>query len=273
MLKKGLAGALKNRFVRAIFIRMLHIYFLIARPLTIGVRGAIRLEDGRVVLVRHSYTPRWHFPGGGLEKREIAKEALVREIEQEIGITIDEEPQLFGVYWNRVISNRDHVLLFTCVYHGALPAVSPSLEISQIGAFALDDLPADIDPGTAQCLREIAGDTPARPEWQAQGRLLTGVPSKRQATTSSAGSNKKPRRRPAGFLPRLRLDQPSTRHPRATRLRKPPRTARSRASASLETKTNPAPPHQTACPSSSIRSANMESGPPDPAMNSCPVTA
>lgn len=147
------------------FGRLLHIYFLLTRPLTMGVRAAIRMQDGKVVLVRHTYTPGWHFPGGGLETNEIARDALCREVEQEVGIQLTAEPTLFGVYFNRGVSKRDHVLLFECAYGGELPAKSPSYEIAEIAAFDPDSLPADIDPGTAQRTREILLEAPVRPEW------------------------------------------------------------------------------------------------------------
>ena len=58
----------KRGFARALFSRALHTYFLLTRGLTIGVRAIVRTEDDKFLLVRHTYTPGWHFPGGGVEK-------------------------------------------------------------------------------------------------------------------------------------------------------------------------------------------------------------
>ena len=33
------------------------------RPTTLGVRGVVSNADGKVLLLRHTYTPGWHFPG------------------------------------------------------------------------------------------------------------------------------------------------------------------------------------------------------------------
>jgi 8-oxo-dGTP pyrophosphatase MutT (NUDIX family) len=145
--------------------RLLHLYFLLTRPLTIGVRAAIRMRDGKFILVRHTYTPGWHFPGGGLARNEVAKQALLREIEQELGIQIVAEPALLGVYFNRAVSKRDHVLLFQCGYDGDLPAKSSSYEIAEIAAFASDHLPEYVDRGTARRIREIAYGETAQSEW------------------------------------------------------------------------------------------------------------
>lgn len=145
--------------------RLLHLSFLVTRPLTIGVRAAIRMRDDKFVLVRHTYTPGWHFPGGGLGRNEVAKEALLRETEQELGIRIVAEPTLFGVYSNRAVSKRDHVLLFLCRYDGDLPAKSPSYEIADIAVFDPDHLPEDVDLCTARRIREIAYGETVTPLW------------------------------------------------------------------------------------------------------------
>jgi ADP-ribose pyrophosphatase YjhB (NUDIX family) len=145
--------------------RLLHLSFLVTRPLTIGVRAAIRMRDDKFVLVRHTYTPGWHFPGGGLARNEVAREALLRETEQELGIRMITEPTLFGVYFNRAVSKRDHVLLFQCRYDGDLPMKSPSYEIADIAAFDADHLPEEVDHGTARRIREIAYGETVTLEW------------------------------------------------------------------------------------------------------------
>lgn len=144
---------------------VLHLYFRLTRAMTLGVRAAILTPEGKFVLVRHTYTPGWHFPGGGIERNEVAVEALKREVAQEVGIALTDAPVIFGVYHNRAVSRRDHVLLFTCRLAGALPAKPHSAEIAQIGVFGLDDLPAEINPGTAQRMREILLGEPPRTEW------------------------------------------------------------------------------------------------------------
>src|ERR671912_2432033 len=86
----------------------LHTYWRFSRGLTLGVRGVVRDGDNRVFLIRHTYVPGWHLPGGGVETGETALEALGRELREEACIRIDEAPQLCGVYFNAKVSRRDH---------------------------------------------------------------------------------------------------------------------------------------------------------------------
>jgi 8-oxo-dGTP pyrophosphatase MutT (NUDIX family) len=158
ILRKLFAFAVKSE-------RLRHHYFLFARPLTLGVRAAIRMPDGKFILVKHTYMPGWHFPGGGLEKNEIANQALIREVEQEVGINIISDVAIFAIFFNRAVSNRDHILLFLCEFDGDLPKEPSSFEIAEISAFGLENLPDDVDPGTVRRMREIIHLEKPRSEW------------------------------------------------------------------------------------------------------------
>ena len=66
----------RNLAARAL-TRIAHVYFALARGMTMGVRAACFDEAGRVFLVRHSYVPGWHLPGGGIERGETALDAII----------------------------------------------------------------------------------------------------------------------------------------------------------------------------------------------------
>ena len=81
-------------------------------PLTIGVRIVVRDGDERVLLVRHTYAPGWHFPGGAVDRRETAVDAAVRELREETGYEGEKARPLASVFANpAIMSNTCHTVL------------------------------------------------------------------------------------------------------------------------------------------------------------------
>jgi mutator protein MutT len=65
----------------------------------VGV-GAIIIDEDRVVLVKRGHAPlqgKWSIPGGVLEVGETLRKAVVREVREETGLTI-EPGELLGVF-------------------------------------------------------------------------------------------------------------------------------------------------------------------------------
>lgn len=144
-----------HRMVGRMWSRSLHFFFRVRRGSTIGVRAIVIDEDGKVLLVRHTYTPGWHFPGGGIELNETAEEALAKELQQETGLLIVGRPRLKGIFLNSAVSSRDHVLTYLCETEGQLPIAPPSQEIAELGYYGIEELPDGIDEGTRRRLREL----------------------------------------------------------------------------------------------------------------------
>ncbi len=139
---------------------------LFRRGMTLGVRAAVFDGDGRVFLVKHSYTPGWYLPGGGVERGETMAQALERELGEEGGIRLSSPAALFGLYLNRHVSPRDHVALYVCRdWTQPAPPKVPNLEIIACGFYAPDALPEDVTEGTRRRLAEIAAGRAAAAEW------------------------------------------------------------------------------------------------------------
>jgi len=145
--------------------RVVHSYFAVARGMTMGVRAACFDADGRVFLVRHSYVPGWHMPGGGLERGETALQALVKELREEGNLEVSGPPELLHVYFNRQTSKRDHVIFYRCRNVRQVSPKKPDMEIVESGFFALDDLPAATTPATRRRLAELSGSAPPADVW------------------------------------------------------------------------------------------------------------
>jgi len=152
-------------FFPALYSRALHAYFLLTRGTTLGVRAIVRSDDGKFLLVRHTYTPGWHFPGGGVEKGETTLRAVEKELQQETGLKLIGKPELHGVFHNNAVNQRDHVLVYLCRVQGTLPSKSPSAEIAEIEFFDSANLPDSIDPGTLRRIEEIVDGVAPSATW------------------------------------------------------------------------------------------------------------
>lgn len=143
------------RFFTWSVTRSLHAYWRFARGMTLGVRGAVLDGQNRVFLIRHTYVPGWHLPGGGVETGETAPEALARELREEACIAMDGSPELAGVFFNRQVSRRDHVLVYVIRRFTVLAEKTPDREIAEAGFFPLDNLPEGTTAATRRRLAEI----------------------------------------------------------------------------------------------------------------------
>jgi len=140
-------------------------YWRYSRGLTLGAQGVVLDAQDRVLLIRHTYRPGWHFPGGGVEKGETAEDALRRELREEAGVTLTGPPELFGLYANHRLFPGDHIVLFVvrAWHQEAVP--KPNAEIAEQVLVPWDALPETINPPTRQRIREIMSAAPRTPHW------------------------------------------------------------------------------------------------------------
>jgi len=102
-----------------------------------GVIGIAFTPNGRIVLVRHTYVGGWYPPGGARKRKEPGIAAVIRELEEEIGLQswasvepLEEHDKDLAVY-----------VLRNVVYHAGW-----SLEIAAVSEFDLSALPPDVSP-------------------------------------------------------------------------------------------------------------------------------
>ena len=147
-------------------IRLFHLFFLLARPMTLGVRAIVHDgARGSVFLVRHTYVPGWQLPGGGVEPGESADQALARELAEEGNIRLTGPARLVSFHFNRLASRRDHVALYLVEAFRQTAPKQPDREIAEAGFFLLDALPEGTTRATRERLAEVFGGRPPSPEW------------------------------------------------------------------------------------------------------------
>jgi 8-oxo-dGTP pyrophosphatase MutT (NUDIX family) len=135
--------------------RVFHLYWRMARGMTLGVRGVVLDGDNKVFLVRHSYVAGWHLPGGGVEVGETFLEALRRELVEEGRIELTAEPALHGLFFNGHVSRRDHVAVYIVRQFRQDRPPEPNHEIVECGFYDADALPADTTQGTRLRIAEV----------------------------------------------------------------------------------------------------------------------
>jgi len=146
-------------------MQMLQRYWRLARGLTLGAQGLVVDESRRVLLIRHTYRPGWHFPGGGVEKGEAVATALARELSEEAGVSLVAPPELFGVYANFRYFPNDHVAFFIVRSWQQEQVPPPSVEIAEQGFFALDQLPAGTHRSVVSRIAEVFHGQPRDTLW------------------------------------------------------------------------------------------------------------
>lgn len=136
----------------------------LTRGMTLGVRALALDESGRVLLVRHTYLAGWWLPGGGVDRGETTRDAVIRELREEAGLIARSEPRLLSIHSNERFFRGDHVLVYR------IDAFDPGErsshnEIAEIGWFAPDALAAEVNAASARRIHEALTGAPPDPLW------------------------------------------------------------------------------------------------------------
>lgn len=133
--------------------------------MTLGVKAVVINEAGEVLLIRHTYVPGWHLPGGGVEVGETSEQALIRELVEETAVEPSAPPRLHGLLLNLNLARRDHVAVYVVERFTQGRLTVPNREIAEIGFFAVDALPAETTAPTRRRIEEVRQGRPAAAHW------------------------------------------------------------------------------------------------------------
>lgn len=118
---------------------------------TIGARALV-IQNDQILLIKHTYMPKWHTIGGGIDKGETPIQAVQRELKEEVGITCLSAPILIGVYYHFLQKRDDYVVLYK-VDHFIQEKVISS-EILESQWFPLKQLPSATSEATKKRVEE-----------------------------------------------------------------------------------------------------------------------
>ena len=114
------------------------------------------IKDNNVLLARRFQTGyedgKYSVPAGHVDGEETARHAMVREAQEEVGVTIVEQDLEFAHVMHRNTNRESMDLFFTCSKWSGDPKIGEPEKCDHIEWFARDALPENIIPYIKQAL-------------------------------------------------------------------------------------------------------------------------
>jgi 8-oxo-dGTP pyrophosphatase MutT (NUDIX family) len=134
--------------------KLLKLGWFMRRPRTFGAHAVALTPERRLILVKLRYAPGWRLPGGGRAPREDPRDAVLRELREEIGMTGHGEVAFACALEEDTDFKRDLASLLIVRDVRYAPR-HWSWEIEAVCEAPLDDLPDDLSPITAKWLGAV----------------------------------------------------------------------------------------------------------------------
>jgi ADP-ribose pyrophosphatase YjhB (NUDIX family) len=135
----------------------------VVNPCVFGASAVVEDDRGRVLLVRHSYIGGWQLPGGGVAGGEPPDLAVVRELEEEVGLTEFIAPEFIALYSRKILWVANVIALYRL--RNARIDFKPNMEVREAKFFDLAELPDGTTAATRRRLAELSGKVPRTPYW------------------------------------------------------------------------------------------------------------
>lgn len=117
--------------------------------LVVAVTGAVRNEDGAVLLIRRTDNDLWALPGGAMDLGETIAETVVREVKEETGLEVDvtgvvgiyTDPKHVVEFSDGEVRQQFSICFLARLVGGELTPSEESSEVRWVSRRELDDYP------------------------------------------------------------------------------------------------------------------------------------
>lgn len=152
--------------LRGAISRLMRKLRLVPPVLSMGTKAIVLDDSDRVLLVKHTYSPGWHFPGGTVEAGETVSANIRRELLEETGVSLAQEPkEILGVYYNDAQYKHDHVIVFIVRKWSMQEDFRRNLEVREHKFFDLHSLPLGVTAGSERRIVELLGQSAVSDRW------------------------------------------------------------------------------------------------------------
>ena len=130
-------------------------------PVFMPSAGCAIIQNNKVLLQKREDNGKWALHGGALDLGETFEEALIREVKEELNVTVL-NPELIDIYsgkeFHMIYPNQDEVYGICAVYLvrefiGQLK--QDDSEVTELRWFELDDIPKDMHKPDKKAIIEI----------------------------------------------------------------------------------------------------------------------
>jgi 8-oxo-dGTP pyrophosphatase MutT (NUDIX family) len=135
---------------------VLRVHWRVRRPRTFGAHALALTPERRIVLVKLRYAPGWRLPGGGRGEHEDPRDAVLRELREEIGLVSHGRARLGAELEQRSDFKRDLASILVVEDVRYRPR-RWSWEVEAICEAPIDALPTDLAPIAAEWIDALRG--------------------------------------------------------------------------------------------------------------------
>lgn len=121
---------------------------------TVGAVAVLRHGDGRVLFVDQRHSEGWALPGGLLRRGECPDDAVIREVAEEVGVTLAPSSLPLPLAAVNARLRRVDLVYVLDAPAGADPHQEDEAEVRRVGWYPVSGLPDVSDP-TLEILRAV----------------------------------------------------------------------------------------------------------------------